>query len=209
MFYKDSSGVLLPAEVAWLPTFANGMLSGSYKFGAWYSSATRRDAVLDVNGNQADITHQPRLEHRGLYGSYINFRQQLTRNASENPSGGLNVFLNAVMADKRTSVTDRQIAAGIMYTAPFSWRPNDNIAFAWGTTHVNNRIATVETLQNILSTTGPVPIQHSEYVYELFYTFVPTPGLYFRPNFQIVQYPGGTSLNKNAVVLGLKTLASF
>jgi len=74
---------------------------------------------------------------------------------------------------------------------------------------VNNRIATVETLQNILSTTGPVPIQHSEYVYELFYTFVPTPGLYFRPNFQIVQYPGGTSLNKNAVVLGLKTLASF
>jgi carbohydrate-selective porin OprB len=33
--------------------------------------------------------------------------------------------------------------------------------------------------------------------------------LYFRPNFQIVQYPGGTSLNKNAVVLGLKTLASF
>ena len=126
VFYKDSSGVLLPAEVAWLPTFANGMLSGSYKFGAWYSSATRPDAVLDVNGNQADITHQPRLEHRGLYGSYINFRQQLTRNASENPSGGLNVFLNAVMADKRTSVTDRQIAAGIMYTAPFSWRPNDN-----------------------------------------------------------------------------------
>jgi porin len=74
---------------------------------------------------------------------------------------------------------------------------------------VNNRVATVETLQNILSNNGPVPIQRSEYVYELFYTYVPTTGLYFRPNLQIVQYPGGTSLNKNAVVLGLKTLASF
>jgi porin len=67
----------------------------------------------------------------------------------------LSAFLNAVMADKRTSFTDRQIAAGIMYTAPFSWRPNDNIAFAWGTTHVNNRVTTVETLQNILSNNGP------------------------------------------------------
>ena len=209
VFYKDSSGVMLPAELAWLPKFANGMLPGSYKFGAWYSSATQSDVVLDVNGNQTAFTNQPPLKHRGLYGSYINFQQQLTRNASENPNGGLSMFLNAVMADKRTSVTDRQIAAGIMYPAPFSWRPNDNIAFAWGTTHVNNRIATVETLQNILSNTGTVPVQRSEYVYELFYTYVPTPGLYFRPNFQVVQYPGGSSLNKNAVVFGLKTLASF
>lgn len=150
MFYKDSSGVMLPAELAWLPKFANGALPGSYKFGAWYSSATQPDVVLDINGNQAAFTNQPPLKHRGLYGSYINFLQQLTRNASENPNGGLSAFLNAVMADKRTSFTDRQIAAGIMYTAPFSWRPNDNIAFAWGTTHVNNRVATVETLQKTM-----------------------------------------------------------
>jgi porin len=130
VFYKDSSGVMLPAEVAWLPKFANGALPGNYKFGAWYSSATQPDVVLDVNGNQTAFTNQPPLKHRGLYGSYINFQQQLTRNASENPNGGLNVFLNAVMADKRTSATDRQIAAGIMYTAPFSWRPNDNVASA-------------------------------------------------------------------------------
>ena len=54
VFYKDSSGVLLPAEVAWLPTFSNGMLSGSYKFGAWYSSATRPDAVTPLAGPASD-----------------------------------------------------------------------------------------------------------------------------------------------------------
>src|SRR4029077_5160455 len=103
--------------------------------------------------------------------------------------------------------TDRQIAAGVMYTGPFSWRPN--IAFAVGATHMNDRVAAVEALQNSLSTTGPVAVQHSEYVYELFYTIVPAPGLYIRPDFQVIQYPGGSSIHKNDVVFGLKALANL
>jgi porin len=209
VFYPGSTGALMPAELAWLPTFGNGTLPGSYKFGAFYSTATADDAVLDINGNPAAITNMPALQRHGFYGSYINFQQQITRNSTTNPNGGLNLFLNAAMVDKEVAHTDRQVAAGVMYTGPFSWRPNDNIAFAAGATHVNDRVATVEALQNSLSTTGPVAVQRSEYVYELFYTIIPAPGLYIRPNFQVVQYPGGSSLHKNAVVFGLKALANL
>ena len=53
--------------------------------------------------------------HRGRYGAYLNFQQNLTPD--------LKVFLNAVVADDRTSTTDRQIAAGLVYTGLFDMRP--------------------------------------------------------------------------------------
>ena len=127
---------------------------------------------------------------------------------SSNPAGGLKAFFNAVMADRATAITDRQFAAGLTYTGPFSWRPNDDISFAAGATHVNNRIAQVEMLQNALGL-GPVGVQRTEYVFEWYYTAVPALGLLVRPNLQYVITPGGTSANKNAIVLGLKTLVSF
>ena len=199
VWYSDSTGALIPVEVAWLPSFGDGALPGSYKFGGWYDTSSADDVVDDINGDPIVLTGLPALQHRGRYGGYINFQQQLTEN--------LSVFLNAVLADKRTSTTDRQIAAGLIYTGPFSARPDDDIGFAVGTTHVNNRVADVETLQNSLG--NPVAVQKSEYAFELYYTWRPTPGLLFRPNLQYVHHPGGTSANDDVFVFGLKTSANF
>ena len=123
-------------------------------------------------------------------------------------TSNLSVFLNAVVADKRTSTTDRQVAVGLIYTGPFSARPDDDVAFAVGTTHVNDRLADAQALQNSAGR-GPVAVQGSEYAFEMFYTFRPTPGLLFRPNIQYVYHPGGTSQNDDALVFGLKTAATF
>ena len=112
------------------------------------------------------------------------------------------------MADDRTAKTDRQIAGGLIYTGPFSTRPDDDVGFALGTTHVNDRVADVQALQNSLGR-GPVAVQDSEYAFELFYTYRPTPGLLFRPNIQYVYHPGGTSQNDNVLVFGLKSSATF
>jgi porin len=54
-----------------------------------------------------------------------------------------------------------------------------------------------------------VAVQNSEYVLELYYTIAPLPGLLIRPNLQYVNTPGGTYLNKDVLVLGLKTVISF
>jgi porin len=208
VWYAGSSGVLLPVELAWLPRFAGGTLAGSYKIGAWYSSASANDAVLDVNGDLAALTGVSPLRRQGLYGGYLSFQQQITRTSSDNPNGGLKLFLNAVFADPATSTIEQQIAIGAWYTGPFSFRPNDVIAFAAGTTRLNSRVTDVGALQNALGT-GPGPVKTAEYVFELDYTFVPTPGFLVRPNVQYILSSGGSSINKEIWVLGLKTVITF
>jgi porin len=206
VFYSGSTGVLIPAELGWLPKFGN--LQGSYKFGGWYDTSTAPDVVTDVNGNPAVLTGQPLLQSRGRYGAYVNFLQQVIRPSQANSAGALSLFFNATMADRRTATTDYQIAGGLTYTGPLPSRPEDDIGFAVGTTHVNSRVAFAEELQN-LAGLGPVAVQSNEYIMEFYYTYRPLAGLQVRPNIQYVIDPGGTSTNPNALVFGLKTVANF
>ena len=99
-------------------------------------------------------------------------------------------------------------AAGFFYTGPFDARAQDEIGFAAGRTHVNDRVADAERLLNAAGL-GPVPVQGSEYVAELYYGVHAFSGLVLRPNLQFVHDPGGISQNKDAVVLGLKVAATF
>lgn len=200
VFFSGSTGVLLPVELAWLPTFGNGTLQGSYKIGAWYDTSKANDVVDDTNGDPFVLTGLPPAQHRGRYGVYVNAEQQVTDR--------LKLFLNVVAADDRTSTTDRQIAAGLTYTGLFDARPNDDVGFAVGTTHVNDRVARAEAARNAAGQ-GPVAVQHSEYAFELYYTYRPRNGLLIRPNLQYVRFPGGTSENKDALVVGLKMSANF
>jgi porin len=188
VFFSDSTGALFPVEVAGLPTFGNGR-AGSYKVGAWYDTSTANDVVDDVNGDPFAITGLTPARHRGRYGAYINFQQEVADN--------LKVFLNVVVADNRTSTTDRQIAAGLVYTGLFDARPQDDVGLAFGTTHVNDRITDLD------GTEG------SEYAAEVYYTFRPYAALQIRPNLQYVYRPGGNAANENVLVLGLKTGATF
>lgn len=206
VFYSGSTGLLIPAELGWLPKFGN--LQGSYKFGGWYDTSTAPDVVTDVNGNPAVLSGQPLLQTRGRYGAYVNFLQQVIRPSQANSAGALSLFFNATIADRRTATTDYQIAGGLTYTGPLQSRPEDDIGFAVGTTHVNGRIAFAEELQN-LAGLGPVAVQGNEYSMELYYTYRPLTGLQVRPNIQYVIDPGGASTNPNALVFGLKTVANF
>jgi porin len=206
MFFTGSTGVLIPAELAWLPRF--GDLQGSYKLGGWYDTSSAADVVSDINGAPAAVTGLPRLQGQGRYGAYVNFLQQVTRNSAINPHSGLSLFFNATIADRRTAFIDAQVAGGLVYTGPFRSRPDDDIGLAVGMTHVSSRVAWSETLQNLVGL-APVPVQSSEYVVEAYYTYRPLNGLEVRPNIQYVIEPGGTSQNRNALVFGLKTVANF
>jgi len=208
VWYPDSDGVLLPIEIAWLPKFDGGRLPGSYKIGAWYSTATLSDVVSDVTSNIPATTGLPLVQSSGLYGFYLNFEQQFTRNTSDNAKAGLRGFVNFSIADQQTSATWMQVAGGLVYTGPFTSRPNDSISFGAGTTQVNPRLIGA---QNTLSGLGlqPAVIRNSEYVFELQYGLVPTPGLTIRPNVQYIYTPDTISQNVNILVLGLKTVINF
>jgi porin len=206
VIYSGSTGLLIPAELAWLPKF--GGLQGSYKVGGWYDTSMAPNVVTDINGNPAVLSGLPPQQSRGRYGGYISFVQQVIGPSKASSAGALSLFLNATMADRRTATTDYQIAGGLTYTGPLPTRPQDDIGFGIGTTHVNSRIAWSEELQN-LAGLGPLAVQGNEYTMELYYTYRPLAGLQIRPNIQYVIDPGGTSANPNALVFGLKTVASF
>lgn len=188
VWFSGSTGALIPAEIAWQPTSAGG-LEGSYKLGFWYDTSEGDDVVDDANGDPFAVSGLPPARHRGRYGAYINFEQQV--------SDRLKLFLNAVVADRRTSATDRQVAAGLVYTGLLETRPEDDIGLAVGTTHVNDRVADEQ------------GIEGSEYAAEIYYTFRPNAAVQIRPNLQYVYRPGGDSANDDVFVLGLKSSANF
>jgi porin len=68
---------------------------------------------------------------------------------------------------------------------------------------VNGRVAQAEELQNAAGL-GPVAVQRSEYVSELYYSLHATPWLILRPNFQYILQPGGVGQREDGIILGLK-----
>ena len=197
-----ATGVLLPIEIGWLPTFGDGKLAGSYKFGVWYNTSNTPDVFENTHGQALAIAGGTPRGRDGAYGAYISFVQKLTTPSITEPDKGLSGFLNATFADRRTATLDSQIAIGIKYTGMFDFRPNDDIALAFGRTHVNSRVVLGEQLQNGAGL-GAVPVQGSEYPIELYYTVHATNWLNLRPNIQYIHHPGGISQTDD-VILGLK-----
>jgi porin len=194
-----ATGALLPAEIAWLPSFGAG-LKGSYKIGAWYNTSQTADVVNNTQGQLLAVAGGLPLDHNGAYGAYLNFLQKLTGGSADQ---GLSGFLNVTVADRQTATLDNQIALGIFYDAPFAARPADQLGLAFGRTHVNGRVAAAEQAQNAAGL-GPVGVQDSEYVAELYYHVHVMGGLSLQPNLQYVHQPGGIAKNADDLILGLK-----
>jgi porin len=205
---SGTTGALIPIEFDWSPLVGEDRLPGSYKIGVWYDTSTANDVFEDINGDPAVLTGLPFERRHGRYGVYVNLQQQVTRFDVDDPSRGLSLFFNATIADQRTATTDNQIALGLICKGAFDLRPNDEIALAVGRTHVNSRVADGQRLQNGAGL-GPVDVQDSEYAVELYYGLQATNWLMARPNLQFVSHPGGTSHNKDVLVIGLKTSIDF
>lgn len=203
----NATGAIIPAEVGWLPSFGGAQLQGSYKFGAWYNTSNTPDVFENTQGQPLTIAGGTPRGRDGAYGAYINFLQKLTNPSPDDPKRGLSAFLNATLADRRTAVTNSQIALGVQYGGPFDIRPKDDIAIAFARTHVNGRVSEAEELEDAAGL-GPVPIQSSEYESELYYTVHLTDWFNLRPNLQYIHRPGGIAQTDD-VVLGLKTTLNF
>ncbi len=208
-FPDDSQGVILPAEVAWTPKF--GALQGNYQFGGWWSSDAAPNVATSVDGEPILVSGLPGLPGHGRYGFSTVLQQQLTHDpANADPKNGLNAFVLATYADRRTSMLDYQIFWGIVQYGLGSWRPRDGFGIAVGTTHVNPNVANAQIEANALGV-GPGYVQRNEYVTEAWYGWQTTPWLNLKLDAQYVMCPGGytTPTNRNAFVLGVRTTVDF
>jgi porin len=194
-------GVLVPVEVVWAPS---GPLDGTWRFGGWYNDLPTIDGglpgIITTVPGIGGVPDQNLGDQRGRYGIYESILQRLT---VEGPKAqGWYTFLNTTVADHRTSYQDYQIAWGVKHTGTFSWRPEDEVGFAVGTTHVNSAALNPNAGGN------EIPI-------EAWYGWQATGWMNIKFDAQYVINPGGRGYNAagvktdNAFVLGLRTVVHF
>jgi porin len=201
-------GTLIPVEVGWTPKLFEARLPGAYRLGYWYDSSNQPNVFLAANGQPLVLSAGvPALMESSESGWYAMAQQQVTT-VHGDASRGLTLFANFVQADRDTATIDQLIIVGLFYTGPLNARPQDDIGFAVGRTHVNNNVAQGQELQNA-NGLGPVAVQSNEYPVEVYYIFNIGNWLSLRPNIQYIVHPGGTSQNDNVLVLGLKAGVKF
>jgi porin len=133
---------LVPFEVGWTPEFSQNGRVGYYKIDGWYSNANAGDVYLDIDRQLRAMTGVASLQRSSRSGIWINLQQQLIgRAVAGKPVSGMGVFLNLTQTDRRTSVTDNQVSAGLFWKAIIPSLPNDVLGFAVARTNVNSRAA--------------------------------------------------------------------
>ena len=202
---KGTTGVLVPAEIDWMPKFRNG-LSGIYKIGVWFTSADHADVVLNTRGQPVPVDGGTPLIRGGMVGFYANMRQQIIKPRKDG-SGGLVVFANAAINDGRTTRLDRKFAMGVIATGLVPGRRQDEIGLAIGTVHVNSRLT--QGYEQLSTMSSGVEVPRAEIAGELFYGISPLPGIIIRPNIQLYHHPGGYADRKDVVFVGTKTVINF
>ena len=162
-------GALIPVEVGWTPEALLRRLAGRLPDRLLVRQLQPAQRLL---GGQ----RQPARAEPGRARAHGEQRVRLVPDGSaaghDRTRGclaGLDLFANFVQADRNTATIDQLITVGLFYTGPFDARPQDDLGFAVGRTHVNNNVAQGQELQNA-NGLGPVAVQSSEYPVELYYT---------------------------------------
>lgn len=199
-----TTGALMPLEAGWQPRWKG--LPGVYMAGLWYNTSDGDDLYLDVNRNPRGLTGLDALQHNGQYGGYFSLQQQVSGVAD---GRGATLFLNFTQADRNTAHLDRQLTLGVLLREPVEGRTNDTVGVAVGATHNNGRFADAVNQNNVRTGQNVIAGRSYEYVGEVYYSWVPAPWVFLRPNLQYILHPGGTTRNRNAFVIGLKASLTF
>lgn len=201
--FHGATGALIPVEIGMVSGGEGGRPVGSYKIGAWLSTADAPDVFLNVARRPIALEALAPLQRSSGHGFWINLQQQVSGRSDQGKAvSGVTLFLNATKADSRTATVDSQIAAGMFAKGVIPGLPEDVLGLGFARTHVNGRVADGQMLA------GVAP-QGSEYAAELYYGFRPRSWLELRPNLQWIHHAGGYGDAREIGVIGLKTSLSL
>jgi porin len=198
------------AEAGWLPRSAGP--DGGYRVGTWYDDVGGSDLYFNTAGQPLVTSGGTPLQRHHESGFYAMAQQQVwTRHGSD--TRGLSLFMNFVQTDHNITKVGQIAEIGLFWTGPLPARPQDDLGVAFGRVHVNSLIADGDVLYDAQvapsSSLAPVPVQHTEYPMEIYYSVNITPAVTFRPNIQFIHAPGGVDGCANLLVLGLHTSVKF
>ena len=215
LFEHGSTGLSVPLEIGWVPSFGRSGLLGHYKFGFDEDTSSYPDLFLGGNGEPIALSGQPGLSRNGRRMYYVLVDQMLVRNG-QGDTDGLILFGGAVHADRDTSPLENQVFGGVSETANFLGRPQDLLGFAVSWFQVSGELTATQQLEQTfglpLSGGGlgtPSAVQTHEETLEAMYTASIYRGVSLMPDIQYIVHPGGTSQTPNALSLGLQANVTF
>lgn len=157
--------------------------SGPYPGAVRFGVLRHTDAFADVSG-------APGAEHRSSTSSYYVIDQTLWQKSKESKEG-ISAFLRGTMAPEGSSYMSDTVQLGAVYTGLA--KGTDALGLAWA----HNKFS-------------PNPNnQDHESIAEITYSLPVTPYLRVQPDIQYISHPGGTTVNHNAWVLGIRATVNF
>ncbi|GBQ11183.1 carbohydrate porin [Swaminathania salitolerans] len=207
------NGVRMPLEMGWEPKIG-GTLAGHYKIGAALTTAPQPDSFEDITGRPYALTGLPQRQHRASYNAWVLMDQKFVtyRHRPDNKDPGLTGLWGFLYNDKRVSLRNWQVFAGLISRGTFRGRPDDTLALAFSYTAMSPG---VQRSQELLRAQGKAlpnratGIQRHAVVMELNYGVHLFRGVLFQPVAELFMRPNGQGNLRDAVLLGFKSHVEF
>ena len=202
--FSSTTGVMLPAEIDWLPKFGAKALPGHYKIGFTYDSSNYSDLYLDAVGRSfARSGSTPRIG--GHRRSFYVLTDQMIARTGQAPTAGVVLFGGFVQMNDQ-AYTLRQIGFGGAHLGGLiKRRPDDAINVLVGYQSVSHALTTtqrIEAAAQLPLEDGANGVQTSQWVAEVNYNIHVTSGLHLIPDIQYIARPDATAQNRSALIVG-------
>ena len=215
LFEQGTTGVSVPLEVGWTPSFGPNHLLGHYKVGFDNDSSSYPSLFVSSNGLPIALSGLPGQPVHGRRMYYV-FADQMLMRTGQGDTDGLIAFGGFVHADSAVSALENQLFGGVLSTASFIGRPQDTVGFAASWFQVSGSLTATQQLEEVLDEplTGgglgtPVGVQSHEMELEALYTAKVYRGVLVTPDIQYIIDPGGSSRTHNALSLGVQLNVTF
>jgi porin len=191
-------------------------LPGTYKFGAWYDTASFPDQRYDSAGNllASPTSNGDPLMRRPNYSLYAVADQAIWR---PDPSGPrtIGVFVRIMGAPGDRNLVSFSANAGITVKAPLPGRDDDTFGIGWGIAKIGGNAIQFDRDLNNFGTY--IPVRSNENFIEVTYQFQAAGWWQIQPDFQYIFMPSGGIANPlnpskrigNEAILGVRTNIVF
>jgi len=206
---KDS-GIYVPVEFAWTPSFGPDKMPGHYKIGAGYDSSSGYQdfgnglAAASVRGFTAG-------SRRGNTQVWALADQMLLRQGPDKASGII-ALLGFIHNDPNNSAYAEQYFAGVLDRGFWHSRPADTIGLLFIRETVSGRLGNVQGVEQALDlpySNGATGIQTREDIFEANYNIHVYSSISLQPDLQYIIRPNAQSNIGNALVLGFRAHVGF
>jgi porin len=210
--FDDSqySGVYLPVQLGWGPTFGTDKLQGHYKIGAGYDTSSGYKDFGNVLAADGVPGFAPRVR-TGNTQIWVLADQMLFRQGP-GADAGIVALAGFIHNDPNNTAYADQYFAGVLDKGFWAARPQDALAALFTYNTVSSRLRNVQAIEAALGlplSNGATGVQSHETIAEANYTAHVMRGVTFEPDFQYVMRPNAQPNIHNALVFGFRAHVSF